>query len=94
VGPYRLFGQAVTWLRRNRVLLPGVSVLARLVASVREGAAGRMYRSLADAAAAADPALPARLRACCWCRTGNASRNWSGCGPRRRGRAERGSAVR
>jgi len=35
-GPYRLFGQAVGWLRRNRVLLPGVSVLASLVASVRE----------------------------------------------------------
>ena len=37
-GPYRMFGQAVGWLRRNRVLLPGVSVLARLVASVRDGA--------------------------------------------------------
>jgi TnpA family transposase len=61
-GPYRLFGQAVEWLRRNRVLLPGVSVLARLVASVRDGAAERMYRSLADAAADADPGLPARLQ--------------------------------
>jgi Domain of unknown function (DUF4158) len=61
-GPYRLFGQAVAWLRRNRVLLPEVSVLARLVASVRDGAAERMYRTLAGAAAAADPALPARLR--------------------------------
>ena len=28
-GPYRLFAQAVAWLRRNRVLLPGASVLAR-----------------------------------------------------------------
>lgn len=61
-GPYRLFGQAVGWLRRNRVLLPGVSVLARLVASVRGGAAARMYRSLAGAAADADPELAARLR--------------------------------
>jgi TnpA family transposase len=60
-GPYRLFGQAVGWLRRNRVLLPGVSVLARLVASVRDGAAERMYRSLAEAVAAADPGLPSRL---------------------------------
>ncbi|MDX6418568.1 MAG: hypothetical protein QOG28_3188 [Trebonia sp.] len=35
-GPYRLFGQAVAWLRRNKVvLLPGVTVLARLVANVR-----------------------------------------------------------
>jgi hypothetical protein len=40
----------VGWLRRNRVLLPGVSVLARLVASVRDGAAERMHRVLADAA--------------------------------------------
>jgi TnpA family transposase len=61
-GPYRLFGQAVSWLRRNRVLLPGVSVLARLVASVRDGAAERMYRSLAEAAVAADAGLSARLR--------------------------------
>jgi hypothetical protein len=61
-GPYRLFGQAVGWLRRNRVLLPGVTVLSRLVASVRDGAAGRMHRALADAAAAADPGLPSRLR--------------------------------
>ncbi|MGH3949981.1 MAG: DUF4158 domain-containing protein [Pseudonocardiaceae bacterium] len=30
-----LFEQASAWLRRNRMLLPGVSVLARLVASVR-----------------------------------------------------------
>jgi hypothetical protein len=61
-GPYRMFGQAVGWLRRNRVLLPGVSVLARLVASVRDGAGERMYRSLADAAADTDPALPSRLQ--------------------------------
>jgi TnpA family transposase len=60
-GPYRLFGQAAGWLRRNRVLLPGVSVLARLVASVREAAADRMHRVLAGAAADADPALPSRL---------------------------------
>ncbi|MER6177492.1 DUF4158 domain-containing protein [Streptosporangium sp. NPDC001681] len=28
-GPQALFNQAVGWLRRHRVLLPGVSVLAR-----------------------------------------------------------------
>lgn len=61
-GPYRLFEQAMGWLRRNRVLLPGVSVLARLVASVRDGAAGRMHRTLADAAATADSALSSRLQ--------------------------------
>ena len=56
-----MFGQAVGWLRRNRVLLPGVSVLARPVASVRDAAGERMYRTLACAAAAADPTLSYRL---------------------------------
>jgi len=60
-GPLALFGQAVAWSRRDRVLLPGVSVLARLVSTVREAAAERMYRSLAEAAAGADAALPYRL---------------------------------
>jgi hypothetical protein len=42
--------------------LPGVSVLARLAANIRDSAAERMHQSLADAAAAADPGLSARLR--------------------------------
>lgn len=49
------------WLRRNRVLLPGVSVLARMVAGIRDSAAERMHRTVADAAGAADMALPSRL---------------------------------
>jgi hypothetical protein len=60
-GPYRLFEQSVAWLRRYRVLLPGVSVLVRLVAKVRESAAERMYRTLAEAAVGADRELPNRL---------------------------------
>lgn len=60
-GPARLFEQAAGWLRRNRVLLPGVSVLARLTSSVREAAAERMPRTLAEAAAGAGAELPARL---------------------------------
>src|SRR6266496_4411195 len=37
-GPVALFEQATGWLRRNRVLLPGVTVLARQVAAARETA--------------------------------------------------------
>lgn len=60
-GQLALFNQSVAWLRRHRVLLPGASVLARLVASVREDATDRMHRTLAAAAAGADPAMPGRL---------------------------------
>lgn len=60
-GQLALFNQSVAWLRRQRVLLPGASVLARLVASVREDAADRMHRTLAEAAAGADPEMPGRL---------------------------------
>lgn len=61
-GAVALFEQTKAWLRRERVLLPGVSVLARLVSSVREEAAQRAYRTLAQAAAGADVELPQRLR--------------------------------
>ena len=76
-GPDRMFGQAVGWLRRNRVLLPGVSVLARLVASVRDGAGS-------GCSAASPTRRPPPIRHCrpvsraCWrCRTASASRSWS-----------------
>lgn len=62
-GPLALFEQTVGWLRRHRVLLPGVSVLARLVVTVRAEAAERLHRTLADAARQADPQLPDRMRA-------------------------------
>ena len=65
-GPAALFEQGVGWLRRNRVLLPGISVLTRLVNTVREAAAERMYTVLAAAAGEADPLLPGRLRASLW----------------------------
>ncbi|WP_327286465.1 Tn3 family transposase (plasmid) [Streptomyces sp. NBC_00597] len=60
-GPVALFNQAVGWLRRNRVLLPGVSVLARQVSEVRTIAEKRLHATVARAAHRADPALPADL---------------------------------
>ena len=58
--PGALFDQAVAWLRGERVLLPGVSVLARLVAEVRADAAARLHEALAGQV---DVAPRARLEA-------------------------------
>jgi hypothetical protein len=46
-GPKALFDAAVGWLVDQRVLLPGVSRLARLVARVREQANERLWATLA-----------------------------------------------
>jgi TnpA family transposase len=62
-GPGTLFDQGVGWLRRNRVLLPGITVLTRLVSTIRDFAADRMHSLLASAADAVDPMLAGRLRA-------------------------------
>jgi hypothetical protein len=56
-----LFSQAAGWLRRNRVLLPGVTVLARQVAAARETSEARVYAALAAATRSVDPGLPERL---------------------------------
>ncbi|WP_331728433.1 DUF4158 domain-containing protein (plasmid) [Streptomyces atratus] len=60
-GPKALFDYAVGWLRKNRVLLPGVSVLARQVSEVRTIADKRLHTTVAKAAWRADPSLPADL---------------------------------
>jgi Domain of unknown function (DUF4158) len=46
-GPKALFDGAVGWLRARRVLLPGRTRLARLVAQVRAESTQRLYDVLA-----------------------------------------------
>ena len=60
--PTVLFEQGWAWLRRGRVLLPGASVLARMVSRARDDAATRMYSQIATAAQDADQRLPETLR--------------------------------
>jgi len=60
-GPVALFNHAVAWLRRNRVLLPGVSILVRQVSQVRTIAEKRLNTTVMRAAQRADRSLPAAL---------------------------------
>ncbi|MGP3920991.1 Tn3 family transposase [Nonomuraea sp. 10N515B] len=62
-GPVALFDHAVGWLRRHRVLLPGVHVLARQVSEVRKAAESRLHATVAKATRQVDPALPGQLLA-------------------------------
>ena len=47
-GPKAIFTDAAGWLRSRDVLLPGVSVLARLVARVRDETTSRLWDTLAE----------------------------------------------
>lgn len=60
-GPVALFNHAVAWLRRNRVLLPGVSVLARQVSEARAAADRRLHSAVANAVRRTDPGLPSAM---------------------------------
>ncbi|MFI8930472.1 Tn3 family transposase [Streptomyces sp. NPDC053474] len=60
-GPKALFDHSVGWLRKNRVLLPGVSALARQVAEVRGMAEDRLHSVVAKEVRRADAALPGEL---------------------------------
>lgn len=60
-GPKALFDHAVGWPRCHRVLLPGVSVLARQVSEARKVAEKRLHATVAGSARRADPALPGDL---------------------------------
>ena len=51
--PSALFAQAVEWLQRHKVLLPGITTLVRFVARVRDRAASRVWRALSRAPSAA-----------------------------------------
>jgi hypothetical protein len=45
-GPKAIFLDAMTWLRERKVLLPGVTTLARLVAQARDDTTHRLWRVL------------------------------------------------
>ncbi|MGA2928419.1 MAG: DUF4158 domain-containing protein [Solirubrobacteraceae bacterium] len=53
-GPRAIFTDAVGWLREHRVLLPGVTTLARLVARARAEGDRRLWETLASVPSAAE----------------------------------------
>jgi TnpA family transposase len=58
-GPRALFDRVTAWLIERKVLLPGVTILARLIVAARAAASERLWRLLTDGV---DPALRQRLQ--------------------------------
>ncbi|MFF4428066.1 hypothetical protein ACFYZ4_02725 [Streptomyces sp. NPDC001513] len=78
-----LFNHAVTWLRKTRVLLPGVSVLARRVSEAARWPRRRLYEAVARAGHRADPALAPAPAGLLVVSGQSGSWSWSGCARRR-----------
>ena len=57
-GPNAIFADAIRWLRERRVLLPGVTTLARIVARERDAATVRVWGAVAGSP---DPGQARRL---------------------------------
>lgn len=60
-GPKALFDGAVVWLRKRKVLLPGVTTLARLVARVRDAASQRLWDTICGLLAGGQSGMLERL---------------------------------
>lgn len=82
-GPVALFDHAVGWPRGHRVLLPGVSVLARQVSAVGRSLSGGCMRRWPTPPAGRTRCCRGRWLICSMCRRARGSRSWSGCGARR-----------
>ena len=78
-GPRAIFSDAVDWLRERRVLLPGVTTLARLVASARAEGDRRLWETLAAVPSASEAeALDALLDVAEGSRTSDLDRSRKG----------------
>jgi TnpA family transposase len=60
-GKKSIFADGVTWLRTNKVLLPGVTTLTRLIARVRDEATERLHEALFGILSPRQRAILARL---------------------------------
>lgn len=83
--PSQLFDQVVAWLRTQKVLLPGVSTVARLVSEVRADTSERLYSRLSGRVSSE---LGQRLTSCWRYRPALGCLSWTGCAalpPGRRG---------